>query len=268
MSSETESVEVISCEQLDGELKSLYSELSALSEVDIQNEYSRSNVRRSCDGSISITGEIRTALAGIHVDSKRSRCPERNSATRSDGQRFRHEENDIELYGGTEEIGETFQEREDSIDETPFIRKVCRVFKRTRLLHDFIYFADECELFSQVRRAVRRLERFNIFFICYHEGNAHVIHDCAYTGGRCRCTAVRNFRGNRKRLRSTTWEYEWSNRRWQHLLVYLEKPPRQYLYAQAGGRLWLRSNQIGGVSVQSGMYIFIVVYHYLTYIMI
>lgn len=133
------------------------------------------------------------------------------------------------------------------------------VSPRKRILHD-VYKSND---FSRKCRLDTRwlYQKFTgaILLICHHTDHWHVIHDCSYSNGTCRCIFTeyfnqpngtdeahftRNFFG-RRYARTVVSSYEFSSNHWVNLSKYCEKGERHCYYLAVAGRTWIPGSENG-----------------------
>lgn len=94
---------------------------------------------------------------------------------------------------------------------------------------------------------LRRAGSSTFFVVATHGDHCHIIHDCTYTSGQCRCSQIRkieDFFCATRRKRYAVRQYQFGLERCLNTLFYLDKGGRQIRYLQIGRKAWSSSAEI------------------------
>lgn len=122
---------------------------------------------------------------------------------------------------------------------------------RRKILHD-ILFDNVSPTRSRDISSVCRRSNYKgaVIIVAAHRDHYHLIHDCAYTGSTCRCTAFQTIRRGRRLSRRSIWSWEFSIRHWVNITVYFQQQEREIIHAQIAGRNWHDCCQAGDISAE------------------
>lgn len=98
-----------------------------------------------------------------------------------------------------------------------------------------------------LNRCIQQKYKGGIFWWVFHTDHVHIVHDCSWSGGYCRCSRIQDLpikRSNRKFIWSHDINYGYIG----HLANYLLQPPRESVYCEISGRTWPISDKIRNVS--------------------
>ncbi|XP_040065320.3 uncharacterized protein LOC121835583 [Ixodes scapularis] len=121
-----------------------------------------------------------------------------------------------------------------------------RVPKRRRIVHDVITVGSYGEAQESYFTLSKRLEEpragYAFAAISFHisgcrRPHLHVVHDCSWSNGTCRCVAFAGFR--RRPNRSSVWSCNTNGWDYFRLVDYLNKEPRRLEYLKVAGTSWL-----------------------------
>lgn len=182
--------------------------------VSDNDDNSRIDFRRCGNDGISFTKSIRTGLDRFVINTRSDDNFEDNAEFNNPRKRFRNEEASSANHGSDEEGDQESETRKNCTQHSNFLREINRVNKRTRVLHDIIYFENIAKFHEEFSNCLERKRRLNIFICAVHSDHIHLVHDCSYTEGRCRCTIVKSLRARRiARSRRAAWHWEFDERR-------------------------------------------------------
>lgn len=129
---------------------------------------------------------------------------------------------------------------------------------RYRIVHDVFAIQDERysnEFVSRVCESTTSGKyKGSILWVCNHANDhLHVVHDCAYTGGTCRCQRIKELREhcgeprlNRRVIRSS----EFTAEHWLNLAIYFETGERTAIHFEIAGRTWTKCGKVRSLSIR------------------
>jgi hypothetical protein len=101
-----------------------------------------------------------------------------------------------EIIDANDEIEQTIRRIDRARN---FLRRIRTNFKGKRLIHDIVSDLSESRN-SRLLREVCRHEFANGFFMwIWHLNHAHIVHDCSWTGGYCKCRRLQGIPSKRTR---------------------------------------------------------------------
>nr|QTE04117.1 MAG: nonstructural protein 1 [Emberiza spodocephala ambidensovirus] len=130
-----------------------------------------------------------------------------------------------------------------------FIRGFSTALSGERLLHDVIpnISRSQADYFSQ--RCLGKKFSNGVFALTWHTDHLHVLHDCNYAGGKCRCARIQCLpikSRSRRHLRAYLFDECYAF----NISKYFLQPPRSNLYIEISGRRRTIPSQIGTLSYQ------------------
>lgn len=164
-------------------------------------------------------------------------------------QQFNRQTSLKEFFEQFGEIDQEIKNRETTQDITDYLRRVQCNIKGTRIIHDVVpnVSRDQCTYFF--KRCMAKKFHGGIFMWAFHIDHVHVIHDCSYSGDKCRCTRIQCL-PTKRNIRKHYRMHYWSDRYFYLLTKYLLTTPRQLLYFEVSGRSRTVPNQIRDLSYQ------------------
>lgn len=131
---------------------------------------------------------------------------------------------------------------------TMFRREFRTVLPRRRIVHE-VY---ERGIHRQTgRRLVEIGERYRngaFVVIALHGDHRHVIHDCSFSAGTCRCALISEISNLVRRYKRRIFRSgEYTVGHYVHLVEYLETGERRIQYLQVGRRSWRNDSEIGKI---------------------
>lgn len=139
------------------------------------------------------------------------------------------------------------ERREDRSEFDNFVYKFQSSIKGKKLIHDVVPDVSASRSQEFLSRCIQQKYKGGIFWWVFHTDHVHVVHDCSWSGGYCRCSRIQDLpikRSNRKFIWSHDINYGYIG----HLANYLLQPPRESMYCEISGRAWPISDKIRNVS--------------------
>lgn len=128
-------------------------------------------------------------------------------------------------------------------------------YKR-RIVHDVYGKEYSAAGFRLDHDKLSRLFGGNVLIISAHEDHYHIVHDCSYSNGTCRCKFAEYIRGTgnsdlgRRFSRRVIPTHEFTLEHWENLTKYFEKGTRSITHMDISGRTWIPSSEAGCVRFQ------------------
>lgn len=187
--------------------------LNSLEESNSDNDNTRDNIRGCGSGGISSTQSLRVGLDGFQLNSGPDDNIENDVEHNNSRKRSRNQTSNCTDDECDDESNKKNKAGENCIKHTNFLREINRIDKRVRILHDVVYFENIGEFYEELSNSLGRTRRVNILICCTHNDHVHIVHDCSYTEGRCRCTIIKSLRARGvSRSRYSTWHWEFDRR--------------------------------------------------------
>ncbi|CAH1106986.1 unnamed protein product [Psylliodes chrysocephalus] len=146
-------------------------------------------------------------------------------------------------------FNETEENENDISNINNYLRGIQSSIKGERTLHDVLRNITREQATYFLERSVGKKFSGGLYWYVFHEDHAHIVHDCSYASGKCRCSRIQclPIKGKSRRHHRN---YYFSERYFYNLTKYLLQPPRQFLYIEIAGRTRGIPNQIGNLSYE------------------
>lgn len=198
---------------------------------------------------------LSSEIAGINL--ARSRSPSlSNSDYVRDGNSSNVSQKRSRGEAGVEVIANGLEQGQQNTEEIPdiseisnYLRGLEKSIRGTRIIHDVVPNIDERTNTYLYNRCISKKFLGGLFIWVFHTDHAHVIHDCMYSGNKCRCTRIQCL-PIKIRTRKFHRFYSFCPRYLYNLTKYCCQPPRQFCHLEVGGRKWRIPSEIRNLSYE------------------
>lgn len=139
------------------------------------------------------------------------------------------------------------ERRESRSELHNFIFKVQAAVKGKRIFHDVVPNITATRSQGLLTRCLQQKYKGGFFWWVFHTDHVHVVHDCSWSGGYCRCSRMQDLPIKRAN-RTSVWNYDFNCEYICNLSKYLLQPPRQSVYCEVAGRAWSFPSEIRSLS--------------------
>lgn len=121
---------------------------------------------------------------------------------------------------------------------------------RRRVVHEIVYGNSSADAATLMENALQEVFRGSVFIVARHGEHWHIIHDCSYSNGSCRCLRAESIKaafGQKRSVRRTVRTADYTIQHWLNLADYLQGDGRSIDHFEIAGRTWIQRGKAGGI---------------------